>query len=363
LLILYGLTCFPLMVWAPHNADGWHMLLASPRVYPLMGLALYLYGTTFGLPLTREWLRAHRRETWAFGVFFLFLGAVGVVQAVRHERGLFESYSHRILTLPGSLLQGEPAVGAEGLFVTRMPGNSPAFETWRWSSGQFTPLPPAEDEFHPASAPGLKEVWIEQAGPVSNIVRLSNFDRPGGPTVQIEVVNGEQPSVSPDDKRIVFVRENRGRGVLWLKDLAPGDNMPSGPQRQLTGDTHDVWEAAFEPGGRRIVFTSAAHGQPELYSLDMASRQITSLSIAGPARYPAYSPDGKWLAYSHCERGTWHLYVTRSGSANSRRLTDGEYNAMSPVWEGDSKSLIYATDARRGLNMTALSRMTLPSDF
>ena len=363
LLILYGVTCFPLMLWAPHNADAWHMLIASPRVYPLVGLAFYFYGTTFGLPLVREWLRAHRRETWAFGLLFLLLGAVGVVQAVRHERGLFDSYSHRIFTVPGSLLRGEPAVGANGLFVTRMPGNNPAFETWLWSKGQFTPLLPAEDEFHPASAPSLKEVWIEQAGPVSNIVRLSNFDRPGGPTSQIEVANGEQPSVSPDGKWLVFVRENRGRGELWLNRLAPGDNVRGGPQSKLVDDTYDVWEAAFEPGDRRIIFTAAAHGQPDLYSLDMASGRITSMPITGPARYPAFSPDGKWLAYTRCEQGNWHLYVTRPGSASGRQLTSGEYNAISPVWEGDSKSLIYATDDRRGLNMTALARMTLPSDF
>jgi len=229
LLILYGVTCFPVMLWVPRNADGWHMLIASPRVYPLLTLAFYLYGTTFGLPLVREWLRAHRRETWAFGLFFLVLGAAGVVQAVRHERGQFNNYSHRIFTLPGSLLRGEPALGADGLFVTRMPGNNPAFETWLWSKGQLTPLPPAEDEFHPASAPTLNEVWIEQVGPVSNIVRFSNFDRPGGPTAQIEVANGEQPSVSPDGRTLAFLREHEGRGELWTKDLTPAHNSPPAP--------------------------------------------------------------------------------------------------------------------------------------
>jgi Tol biopolymer transport system component len=130
----------------------------------------------------------------------------------------------------------------------------------------------------------------------------------------------------------------------------------------MVGNMYDVWEAAFEPGKRRMVFTAAAHRQPELYSLDVASGRITSMPITGPARYPAFSPDGKWLAYSHCEHGNWHLYVTRPGNASGRRLTSGDYNAISPVWEGDSKSLIYATEDRRGLNMTALAHITLACD-
>lgn len=194
---------------------------------------------------------------------------------------------------------------------------------------------------------------------MSNIVRYSNFDRPGGPTSQIEVANGEQPSVSPDGKWLVFVRENRGRGELWLNRLAPGDNVRGGPQSKLVDDTYDVWEAAFEPGNRRIIFTAATHGQPELYSLDVASGRITSMPIPGPARYPAFSPDGKWLAYSRCEHGNWHLYVADGSSRSSRQLSRGDCNSISPAWESDSKGLVYSTDCGRGLEMTALARIQL----
>ncbi|HXW13714.1 MAG TPA: hypothetical protein VEN79_04320, partial [Terriglobia bacterium] len=132
--------------------------------------------------------------------------------------------------------------------------------------------------------------------------------------------------------------------------------------RKIVDDSYDVWEAAFEPGDQQIIFTAAPHGQPVLYSLNLASGGIAPMPIIGPARYPAFSPDGKWLAYSRSERGNWHLYITCLMSSVSRRLTSGECNSISPVWEADSKSLIYATDARRGLNMTALARMTVTPD-
>jgi hypothetical protein len=360
LLALYGMICFPWMKWAYPNADGWHMFLASPRVYPLVALPFFLYWVIHAYPLVRPRVHAHRRETWAFRAGFLLLAGVGAMQAFHHVRGQFDNYPHRLSTLPGALLKGEPAVGAGGIYFTRMPGRSPSFEAWRWSGGQFASLPPAEDEFRPATAPTLANVWIEAAGPVSNIVRFSNRTSAGVPSSQIEVVNGEQPGVSPDGKWLAFVRENSGRGELWIKELPQSPASQGGEERKMVDDSNDVWEATFEPGDQRIIFTAAPKGQPELYSLEMASGRAAPMPIAGPARYPAFSPDGQWLAYSRCEQGTWHLYVTNLSSNFSRKLTQGDCNSISPVWESDSKSLIYATDCGRGLEMTALARIEVP---
>jgi len=238
-----------------------------------------------------------------------------------------------------------------------MPGTGESFETWRWSRSQLASLPPAEDEFHPTSAPALTDVWVELAGPVSNIVRFSNLNGVGGPTSSIEVANGEQPSVSPDGKMLAFVREKHGRGELWIKELERNVNSLAGEERKMVEDSYDVWEGAFEPGDRRIIFVAAPRGQPELYSVDITSGLSTQILIAGPARYPAFSPDGRWITYSRCERGTWHLCVTNRTFGFSRPLVKADCNAISPMWESDSRNLIYATDCGRGLEMTALAHI------
>jgi hypothetical protein len=362
LVVLYATICFPWMTWGPRTADGWHIFLASPRVYPLLALLFFLYWITYSSPAVREWLDTNRRQTWVFSGSFFLLATVGALQALHHVRGEFDNYSSRLLNLRGSLLKGEPAVGPHGLYFTRMAARGASFESWYWSEGRLESLPPAEDEFHPATAPGLADLWVELAGPVSNIVRFSTLPGAIAPTFQIEVENGEQPSVSPDGAWLAFVRENHGRGELWVKRLAKSLGSSDGEERKVVEDSYDVWEGAFEPGNRHIIFAAALTGQPELYSLDLLSSEITRTPIPGPARYPAFSPDGQWLAYSRCEQGSWHLYLTRLGSTASRRLTRGECNFISPVWEADSKSLIYATDGGRGLEMTVLARMTVTPD-
>ena len=358
LAALYATTCLPWPNGESRPADGWQILLASPRVYPMLALLFFLYGILHSWPAVRERLNAHRGETWVFSGLFLLLATVGALQALHHDQGEFRNYSRRLLNLHGSLLEGEPALSAQGLYFTIMPGSSGSFETWSGSWERLETLPPAEDEFHPATAPGLSDLWVEMSGRVSNIVRVSPRFPARGPLSEVEVKNGEQPSVSPDGAWLAFIRENHGRGGLWIKQLAKSGGTPGGEEQEVVKDSYDVWEGAFEPGDRHIIFAAAMTGQPELYSLDLRSSEISKMPIAGPARYPAFSPDGQWLAYSRCERGSWHLFVMRQGSTASRRITDGECNSVSPVWEPDSKSVIYATDGRRGLGMTALARVS-----
>lgn len=355
LALLYGMVCFPWPNWLSRHADGWHMFLASPRVYPLLALPFFLYGIVYCFPHVRERLTRHQVEKWAFGGAFLMLVVMGSLLALQHERGEFDNYRYRLLTLPSLLFQGEPGLGAKGLIFTRMPGEAPGFETWLQSGNRLTSLFVAEDEFHPSSAPALKDVWVESAGPVSNVVRVSNLA--GVPISQIEVANGEEPSVSADGKWLAFIREYHGRGGLWIKDLASKASPQDGGERSVVQNAYDVWEAAFEPGRRRIIFTAAPDGRPELFLLDLASGRITAMAIEGPARYPAFSSDGEWLAYSRLEHGTWHVYVRNLKSVSTRRLVNGDCNSISPVWETNSKSLIYATDCGRGLEMTALARI------
>jgi Tol biopolymer transport system component len=42
-----------------------------------------------------------------------------------------------------------------------------------------------------------------------------------------------------------------------------------------------------------------------------------------------------------------------------RRLTDADCNAVTPVWQSDAQTLVYASDCGRGVGQTALYRMTV----
>jgi Tol biopolymer transport system component len=76
----------------------------------------------------------------------------------------------------------------------------------------------------------------------------------------------------------------------------------------------------------------------------------------GESRFPALSPDGNWIAYSHLDHGMWNLSLRNQRTGAIRRIANVPCNQIQPAWEADSKTLLYATDCGRGLWLTAVAR-------
>jgi Tol biopolymer transport system component len=68
----------------------------------------------------------------------------------------------------------------------------------------------------------------------------------------------------------------------------------------------------------------------------------------GASHYPAFSPDGKWIAYDTTETGRWEIYVTSVARGGKEQLTsDG---GAGPRWSADAKTIYY----RSGDSVSAL---------
>jgi Tol biopolymer transport system component len=61
---------------------------------------------------------------------------------------------------------------------------------------------------------------------------------------------------------------------------------------------------------------------------------------------PAWSPDGRFLAYEAVCEGSWDLWLADADGRNPRRLTSDPGNERSPVWSPDGKFLYYVKDSR-----------------
>ena len=118
-------------------------------------------------------------------------------------------------------------------------------------------------------------------------------------------------------------------------------------------------EATFSPDGQ-LIFSSWQPDRYRLYSVNPKSGTVVEIALVNcSARYPAFSPDGQWMAFS-CERsGVWQLFVMNRQTNEQRQLTNGDCNSITPAWLADSKNLIYATDCGRALGITALSKLNV----
>ncbi|MBK9118074.1 MAG: PD40 domain-containing protein [Phycisphaerales bacterium] len=138
---------------------------------------------------------------------------------------------------------------------------------------------------------------------------------------------------------------------LYLFDLAteqptavqvtiPGDRPTLRPQRANARENIDSW--GLSATGKRVVL--AARG--DIWSVpakEGVPHNFTRTSGAAE-RDPAWSPDGRWIAYFSDETGEYQLYVTSSdGKGAARKLTDlGAGFRLMRGWSPDSKHIAFA---------------------
>jgi tricorn protease len=170
--------------------------------------------------------------------------------------------------------------------------------------GQLTKLSEYDVKW-PSIGPGPdgRGEIVFQYGP-----HLMVLDLGTGQTRKVEVtIPGARPTLRP-------------KAVDASKFISSWSISPTG-KRAAVSARGDIWTLPAE------------HGSP---------RPLTRTSGVYE-RDPAWSPDGRWVAYFADTTGEYELYITQSdGKGETRRLTtDGAVFRYGSVWAPDSKSLIF----------------------
>jgi hypothetical protein len=355
---LYGLVCFPLSHWVHGSPSGFRTLLAVPRLWAMTGLWICLLVVSLrSTPVQlRTWLKS--REAALFASIWIVLVVPAVTLNLLHVKREFASYGTRLVVAPESYLDTDPAVAGEKVLFTMM--TDQGYVTGVFDGTSLTRLWFGADSFHPAAAPGMHAGWAEVASVRSQVVRFTMDANPlTADRFALQAQEGEKPVISLDGRWLAFIRESKGRGTLWLKELQSGwkDTGPDSHEMQMSGSELDVLEVSFDPEDE-LIFSARRSGQaPALFLAKPGASHVAQQSAPAPRRFPAVSPDGRWLAFSQREVGHWGLWVQDRQTHAARRLTDSDCNSTAPAWYPDSKHLVYATDCARGYGLTALSRI------
>jgi dipeptidyl aminopeptidase/acylaminoacyl peptidase len=194
------------------------------------------------------------------------------------------------------------------------------------------------------------------------------------------------PQISPDGKKIVYVRNffdimtDRQRSNLWIINYDGSEHRPLTSGRQ--NDSSPRWS----PDGRRLLYVSSRDRSTQLYVRWMDTGQTAKLTnLTKSPRGIVWSPDGRWVSFTmlvlqpsrpfakmpnkpkgaewakparvieklmyradgagYLEDGYTQLFVLPAEGGTPRQLTSGPYNhGSTPAWTPDCKSLIFSAN-------------------
>jgi Tol biopolymer transport system component len=147
---------------------------------------------------------------------------------------------------------------------------------------------------------------------------------------------------SPDSRFLVL---GGGDGLAWMRADQPG--APA----VLTRGGMQI-PASFSPDGSRLAFhalDAATHFDLWTVSVQpsgdglIAGKAQALLQTPAIETYPAFSPDGLWMAYTSSESGTWEVYV-RSIADKGKAIRVSTGGGRVPRWSPIRRELFYRSD-------------------
>jgi TolB protein len=103
---------------------------------------------------------------------------------------------------------------------------------------------------------------------------------------------------------------------------------------------------AWSPDGRRLAFVRESGRNADVYVADAGGRNVRRLTTAPSLEYsPSWSPDGRRIAFASNREGRFRIYLVRADGAGVRRVSPrgGAGDSYSPSWSPDGRLIAFSS--------------------
>jgi TolB protein len=150
------------------------------------------------------------------------------------------------------------------------------------------------------------------------------------------------PAWSPDGTRIAFTSTRDGNSEIYVANR-DGSNL-----RRLTNHPGIDSTPTWSPSGTQIAFTSDRTGTPQIYIIGVDGFGLRKVSSESYADRPTWSPAPyNEIAYAARSGGGFDIKVIELATGQVRQLTFGEGSNESPAYSPNGRHIAF-TSTRAG---------------
>jgi serine/threonine protein kinase len=222
--------------------------------------------------------------------------------------------------------------------------------SWVDSSGKIEPLHPPLGVYNtPRFSPDGKRLAVSIARAQGEDIWVKDLDRDTPSRLSFLAGTNRWPVWTPDGKDIVFQSSNPAApGLYWIRSDGSGE-----AQRLTNGRLQEI-PYSFSPDGKLLAFQQTGNsGSQDIFTAPVEADpgrgqgfQLgkAELFLGTPFSevLPAFSPDGRWLAYQSNESGPYEVYVRPFPGPGGRwqiSIGGGRY----PIWSTAAHELLFET--------------------
>jgi len=139
--------------------------------------------------------------------------------------------------------------------------------------------------------------------------------------------------------RLAYILKRGGRYELQISDV-DGYNAFT-----VTSSPEPIIGPAWSPDGRSMAYVSFEQRKPVIYLQTLADGRRRALaSFRGSNSSPAWAPDGKRLAIVLSKDETSQIYLIEASSGELKRLSAGGAIETEPVFSADGQWIYFTSD-------------------
>ncbi len=146
--------------------------------------------------------------------------------------------------------------------------------------------------------------------------------------------------------RIAYITEyeggEEGAGTYHALQVSDSDGENA---RTVVDATQPLLSPAWSPDGRRLAYVSFEAKAPWVYVQELASGAREKIAaFQGINSAPAWSPDGGRLALTLSKDGNPEIYILDLRTRETRRLTQNAAIDTEPAWSPDGRWIVFTSD-------------------